>query len=295
MKTAYRNIPLPLYTVLVLWLAMLYAPAQATVIAKLDASQPLPPQIAAAPSRVTVDLQKGRANGSIRVFNLGNKPMAINASVKNWQMDRSNNVQVIAPTAQSLASSIIINPVSFTIAPGKTQVVRYSVRPRQALPTGEHRAMIFFDQAGNKPAQGTMNLKFRLGVALYGVNGNITREGVLHDVSLQRHGGQLSVLTDIQSVGNANVRLDGQVTVWPRSRFPGAGQVSLYSLKSESPERPRELVSAAALNALPVLPGTRRIVQTSLIPPSNSGNYVVHLQGTISGSPFSKTLSLNIQ
>ena len=176
-----------------------------------------PPQIAAAPSRVTVDISKGRAGGSIRVFNLGDESVSINTSVQNWTLDATNNIEVIPPTPHSLDQSLIINPINFTIEPGQQQVVRFAIRPRSAPGNGEQRAMVFFNQISDGPDDGTIDIKFRMGVAIYGVSGDVQRVGTIHDLAIEHINNTASLSVDIESTGNANIRLDGQISVWAHS------------------------------------------------------------------------------
>jgi hypothetical protein len=257
-----------------------------------ESVSPPPPQIAAAPSRATVDISRGRAGGSIRVFNLGEESISITTSVKNWTMDSSNNIEVISPTSHSLDQSIIINPINFTIAPGKQQVVRYSIRPRSK--PGEHRAMVFFNQVTDGPDEGTIDINFRMGVAIYGVSGDVQRVGSLHNLSVSPHGQKVTALADIESTGNANVRLDGQISVWPESSFPDPASIAHMDLSGESTQLPDNLVSASTLSALPVLPGTRRTIPTTADMPSHPGSYVIHIAGTLGDQRINKSIPLQI-
>lgn len=268
-------------------------PVSSAVNSELNNSPP--PQIAAAPSRVTVDVGRGRAGGSIRVFNLGDETVSISTSVQNWTMDSQNNIKVISPTPHSLDQSLIINPINFTIEPGKQQVVRYSVRPRSKPDDGEHRAMVFFNQVTNGPDEGTIDINFRMGVAIYGVAGDVQRIGQLHGLSVNQLNKTARIAADIESLGNGNVRLDGQISIWPEASFPDPATIPLYDLSIESGNTPDNLLAASLLNSLPVLPGTRRVVETSLELPDAPGNYMVHVIGTLGKDPINRTLPLSIR
>ena len=267
------NFVRPCFRVILLLLLITWCPLLSAVGS--ESVSPPPPQIAAAPSRATVDISRGRAGGSIRVFNLGEESISITTSVKNWTMDSSNNIEVISPTSHSLDQSIIINPINFTIAPGKQQVVRYSIRPRSK-------------------DEGTIDINFRMGVAIYGVSGDVQRVASLHNLSVSQHGQKITALADIESTGNANVRLDGQISVWPESSFPDPASIAHMDLSAESTQLPDNLVSASTLSALPVLPGTRRTIPTTVDMPSHPGSYVIHIAGTLGDQRINKSIPLQI-
>ena len=253
-----------------------------------------PPQIATAPARATLDISNGRASGSVKVFNLGNKPVSINTQISHWDLDAENNVRAIAPTSQSLDQWLIVNPLNFTIQPGKHQVVRYAIRPRTKPETGEHRAMLFFNKVNNETATETVDVNFRLGVAIYGNAGDIERTGTLHGLAVDYETGKARISADIESKGNAHVRFEGQITVWPRSAYPGASSVFPFDLSRNSVDLPSEVIGATHLTSTPVIPGTRRTVNTVLKLPETPGSYVVHINGNLGNQAVVESLALNI-
>lgn len=270
---------------------LVFTSQMSTAIASDSGSLP-PAQIAAAPARVTVDITEGRAGGSVRVFNLGTEPVSVSTEISHWAMDRNNQVQVIAPTSQSLDQWLVVNPLRFTIPPGKQQVVRYSVRPHSKPGNGEHRAMLFFNQVDNSSTN--PNVNFRMGVAIYGVAGQIDRVGRLHNLSVDYANRTAQISADIESYGNANVRMDGQISIWPRSAFPGANAVRQYDLSSTGWNAPQSVVGAGLLSSTPVLPGDRRTIQTMVPLPARSGEYIVHIKGRLGDVNVHETLALNI-
>lgn len=253
-----------------------------------------PAQIAAAPARINVDISKGRPGGSIRVFNLGTEAVTVSTAINHWHMDRNNKVEVIAPTSQSLDQWLIVNPINFTIAPGKHQVVRYSVRPRVTPHDGEHRAMIFFNQVRNSTDAGTIDVNFRLGVAVYGNAGRVSRVGKLHDIAVRYQNNAAQLATDIESLGNANVRMEGQISIWPKSRYPGPSSVGLFDLSEGGWDAPQSVVAAALLSASPVLPGSRRVLNSSVELPRKPGRYIAHVQAKLGDKPIIKALPFTI-
>lgn len=283
-----------IYPVLLFGLIVLTSFIRVNTVAAEDAESSPPAQIAAAPARVTVDISKGRAGGSVRVFNLGTEPVSINTQISHWTMDQNNRVQVIAPTRQSLDQWLIVNPLKFTIPPGKQQVVRYSIRPRATPDNGEHRAMLFFNQVSSNSSTDTIDVNFRMGVAIYGTAGHIDRVGRLHNLSVDYINQTAQITADIESVGNGNVRMDGQITIWPKTAFPGDASVSLYDLSENGWNAPDDIINAVVLSSTPILPGSRRIVKTRVTLPSQPGDYIVHINGRLGDEPVRESLALNI-
>ncbi|MDH5638783.1 MAG: molecular chaperone, partial [Nitrospinota bacterium] len=122
-----RKIFLCLISLVIMGSVSAMAQPQLTISPAKDS---LTPQIGAAPPNVTVEIGGKPVSGSIQLFNLSKTPVKLHTTVSNWELDEANNIRTIPPTPQSMDLWTIVSPVDFTIAPGKTQTIRFSIRPR---------------------------------------------------------------------------------------------------------------------------------------------------------------------
>ncbi len=278
---------------IVFWLAVPSLAWSEVSLTKPDGIDMPPAQIAASPSRIELEIGKKPANSSVKLFNLGDKPVTVHTSVQHWDMDETNKVRVIEPTPQSLDQWMIINPVDFTIPAGKTQTVRLSVRPYVEPEQGEHRGIIYFDQElpDDAPSAG-VTVTFRLGIVVYGLAGQIVRDGELDAIRFdhQQENGLLAL--DVHSTGNAGIRLDGQYSVWQKADFPGADEVPAYKLKDKDEERETVLYTGS-LPVLPVLAGTRRTLTSAIKLPDQAGDYILFVRGKLGDQSFSREFAFS--
>jgi hypothetical protein len=272
------------------------APAQGISVSSPEGQLIPPAQISASPARITLDLDGPSANGSIRLQNLGDKPVSVRTQVSNFRLDEDNRLEEIPPTPQSLDQWIIINPVEFTIPAGQQQVVRFSVRPRTRPAPGEHRAMVFFEEVP-EPAviQEGVRVNFRMGVAIYGLAGEAIRRGRLHGLEARQAGELVELAADIESLGNALVRLEGQYSIWPREQFPGAAKIRKYKLTEQEWNVPEEAVAVGPTPSTPVFPGTRRTIRFPLENPQLPGDYIVAIHGTLGEETVTDTVTLTVR
>lgn len=251
-----------------------------------------PPQVAISPPRFELNIGPKPTTESIRVSNLGEEPVKVQVSVANWDLDEANRIRIIEPTEQSLDQWMLINPLSFTIPPGKSQNVRFSIRPRVEPTPGEHRAMIYLDQLlGDAPPGAGLRMRFQYGVAVYGQVGEALREGVVHGIDVRYDTGRVIGSFDISSTGNAHVRLDGRYTVWSADVF---AKMHTTGEGATTTEVPRNGVATGQLPSLPVLAGYRRQLGFDIDLPLDPGAYVIAVDGALSGSPVDLTASFDV-
>ena len=242
--------------------------------------------IGASPSRFELELGNRPVNEALKIFNYGHEPARIQVSVNSWTLDERNEVQVTAPTEQSLDQWMIVSPMTFEVPPDSFQTVRFSIRPRVQPKPGEHRAMIYLQQ---QPVEGvvegkTIDVIGRVGVAVYAYVGDVERVGELHDVEVHPDGGLQLASFDISSIGTAHVRLSGQYTIWP---------ADLYATEdpaSESEEAagndlvfPEGALAVGWLPPSPVLPDARRRLPLRFGEDLPAGDYVFDVRGELGG------------
>jgi hypothetical protein len=255
-----------------------------------------PPMIAVSPSRFELEIGSTPNVQSLRVFNFGSGAVEVQVKLATWDLDEKNQVRLVEPDEQSLDQWVIINPLRFSIPPGKSQSVRFSIRPRVRPEPGEHRAMIYFDQVLPEAlADEQMRVKFRVGVAIYGTVGEVKRSGVLHSVELEQGSNPVSAGLQISSVGTAHVRIDGHFSIWPASAHPGleSGDRN-FNLDVPDAVLPEAVVGAANLPGIPVLAGDCRQVWFSAGEPLPAGEYILDLDFALGDNEYDRALPFSV-
>ncbi|MGC8916443.1 MAG: fimbrial biogenesis chaperone [Thermoanaerobaculum sp.] len=250
--------------------------------------------IGVSPPRFDITLEGPTAADAFKVVNLGESPLHLKVSVAHFGLDEENRLVSLPPTPQSADQWLVVTPLEFVIEPGKTQTVRFAVRPRVKPEPGEHRAMIFLEE---QPPQdrpfATLNLA-RVGVGVYVNVPPVERQARVHCVDFRWLAGKLWAALDISSLGNAHVRPQAFFVVWPEKAFPGT--VGSHPVQKE-PGGPVAVPEGASLAGavpdIPVLPQTRRTLRFILgsVPP---GEYVVELFGRVENEVLSWAVPLTV-
>lgn len=253
-----------------------------------------PARMALSPPRLDLNIGKKPANGATKLFNLTDEPVTVVATVHHWDLDENNRVRIIEPTPQSLDQWMIVNPVRFTIPPHRFQTIRLSIRPNVSPEDGEHRAIIYFTQVlpDQKTPEVGIQVNFRMGAIVYGLAGDIIRDGRLGPIRVQTKGKTGKIKIDVTSTGNAGIRLDGHYTVQPRTIFSDQGKAAATRNPAENNEK--NVLETGPLTTLPVLAGTRRTLVTPFALPKQPGEYVVLVQGKLGDNTFRRQFPLTI-
>ncbi|MCG8341701.1 MAG: molecular chaperone [Chlorobiales bacterium] len=256
---------------------------------------PPPGQIGVSPSMLELSIGSKPVNESLRLFNLKKVPTKVKVEVYNWTLDENNEVKLLPPTEQSLDQWMLINPVSFLLEPGKSQVVRLSIRPPVKPAPGEHRALIYFTEepADNvAPGEETpVEVLFKLGVGVYANASPTKKAATLTGLSLDKSGNTLRA--SITNSGNVHTRLKGIYSIWKKADFPGIHNAEKYVAGESAEKAPEGLVASGQLNQTPVLPGHTRTVVTQLPDLSAPGSYIVAVAGTLDEKKIEKTYPLS--
>jgi P pilus assembly chaperone PapD len=258
-----------------------------------------PAQVAVSPPRVEMTLDGASGTESLHVMNLSDKSVRVKLSVAHWDLDDENQVRVIPPTEQSLDQWLIVNPLEATIGAKDQQTIRLAVRPRVAPSPGEHRAIIYIEQQPDTPDtrdgapdQGSVSVRYRVGIAVYGNAGEIRRSGEVHDVVYRLEGKNLVVGVDVTSSGNAYVRTSGRFGVWPVGAYPGDERAAqILSGDDKTADLPK---MSGLIPELPVLAGTRRTIEARTTRPTEPGNYVIAVAGRLADAPFTRTVDFRV-
>ena len=253
--------------------------------------------IGVSPPRFHIDMNSNKTRSqAIRVFNLDSQPVELKVYVQSWAMNQENKIQILPPKEQSLEQWIIFTPSRFIIPPGGSQTVRFAIRPRVKPQSGEHRAVLYFEEI---PRTATRNkgitLIGKLGVAIYGYVGDIKRIGVLNSVSVKPKSNALNAVFDISSQGNASVNMQGQYAIWPAAKYPGA-EVTKPIAHLEKPEVKisEPLVDAGFLPTTLILPDSRRQVLLPITKKLPPGSYVLDINGELNGVAIKKGIPFTV-
>jgi P pilus assembly chaperone PapD len=245
-------------------------------------------QVAVSPQMLDLDVEQAAATNAFRIYNETSETKRVRVSLASWDKDESNRVRDVQPTALGLERWTVVSPLDFELAPGKSQAVRFSLRPPVELAPGEHRLMLYFNEETPIPAgqaATTLNVRFRIGAAIYVHAGAVERRGEFHSATAVPG----ALMFDLTTTGNATTRLVGQYVVYPAHAFPGTGKVPrVERVAAADAQRPEGAVAVGALPGTSVLPQARRNVPLDLAAHDlAAGRYVVAVDGHFGDTPVS--------
>lgn len=219
-----------------------------------------PARIAVSPGKFEVPIGPQPVVESLKLINFGDSPVDIRVSLASWDLDDNSRVRLLESGEQTLDQWMLVNPRTFTVEAGGEQTVRFSIRPRQRPSEGEHRAMIYFEEVpGARSEEKPVQVRFKLGVAVYAHAGDVERAGRLNELRVAADPRLLRADFDISSVGNVHVRMRGQYAIWPADAFPGLDAIGPFEgLDRPDFRPPAPALLVGALPNTPVLAGTRR-------------------------------------
>lgn len=258
--------------------------------------------IGVSPPRFELKLDQRRSSTqSFQVVNNGKKPSTFRIYTQDWTLDEKNNIKAVPTSEQSLSSSIVVNPVRFTIPPGKAQSVRFSVRPRVQPKSGEHRAFIFIEEVPSEDRDASpksvadVRVVGRFGVAVYGYVGEIKRVASLNKITVDTKTGPVQANFDISSQGNGYVRMAGQYAIWPAAKYPGANATKqIANLEKKTTKLPENVLSAGFLPRSPILPDTRRQIPLRIPQKLTPGQYVLDINGELNGIKIDQGIPFSV-
>lgn len=253
-------------------------------------------EVGVSPPRFEVEINNKTRTQSLNVMNLSSKPVEMKAYVRTWTTTPDNKLQETPSTEQSLDQWIVFTPSRFTIPPRSSQTIRFAIRPKVKPAPGEHRAVLYLEEIppGGEDSQ-TMTTVGRLGIVIYGYAGEIKRVGALNSVTVDTKPNGATAVFDISSTGNAYVRLKGQYAIWSAAKYPGASATkSLPNLDNSQAKLPQSVLNAAEIDFPAVLAGTRRRLLLPISKKLPPGNYVLDINGELSGVPIDQGIPFTI-
>jgi P pilus assembly chaperone PapD len=251
-------------------------------------------EVGVSPPRFEIKIDGKTRSQSIKIVNLSSEPVEMQAYVRNWTLNETNKVEEINSTDQSLDQSIVFSPSRFTIPPRGTQNVRFAIRPKVKPAAGEHRAIIYLEEVppANADSQAVRAVG-RFGVVIYAYSGDIKKVGIVNSVSVDAKPTALQATFDVSNTGNAHVRLKGQYAIWRAANYPGAKATQAIPNQGKS-KLPTNVVGVGDLDLAPVLPATRRQLTLPINQQLPPGNYVLDINGDISGVPIDQGIKFTV-
>lgn len=253
-------------------------------------------EVGVSPPRFEVEINSKTRSQSINIKNFSSEPVEMKAHLSTWTMSEDNELQEVESNEQSLDQWIVFTPSRFTIPARGSQTVRFSIRPKVKPAPGEHRAVLFLEEVSsvNENPQ-AINTVGRLGIVIYGYAGEVKRVGVVNSVNVNTKPNGVTAIFDVSSTGNAHVRMKGQYTIWQAAKYPGASVTKpLPNLGNSGSKLPANVLEAGSLDLSPVLPNNRRQLLLSIAKKLPPGNYVLDLNGDLSGTPIDKGIPFTV-
>ncbi|GAA6622045.1 molecular chaperone [Scytonema sp. NUACC26] len=251
-------------------------------------------EIGVSPPRIEVEINGKNRTQAINIINLSSEPVELKAYVHTWKMGQDNRLEVTESNEQSLDQWMVFTPARFTIPPRHAQTVRFAIRPKVKPTSGEHRAVLYIEEIPKNEDNQKVVTVGRVGVVIYGYAGDVKRVGVVNSVNVDAKTNGVTAAFDISSSGNAHVRLNGQYAVWSAASYPGASATKLMSLDNSKAKLPDNILEVADIQLPPVLAGDRRLLLLPLSKKLPPGNYVLDINGNISGVAIDKGIPFTV-
>ena len=198
------------------------------------------------PTRLVVGQADTGVTQKIQVINNGTAPAAVTVQKRNFTGGADGSLKFQETAPYSASDWVTIDPPSFTVAPGATQVVTAAISVPTAPEPGDHQvALVFLVPAG----QTTANIKINRGIAtpVY-----ITVAGPTSDASS---------LSNLRAKGFA---IGGPVTI--TAKVHNSGTVH-RDFRGTSPLKISAPGSAAAFPDFTVIRDSTRDISTAWNPP----------------------------
>lgn len=256
-------------------------------------------EISVSPPRFEIPIGTKKRSQSLKIKNFDDKPVEMKAHIRSWTLDENSKLQEVESTEQTLDQSIIFTPSRFTIPPGGEQTIRFAIRPKVKLATGEHRAILNLEEIPRKNKNRDPNSLITvasMGVVIYAYSGEVKRVGVLNSVNVDtKPNGLTTAAFDVSSQGNAHVRMNGQYAIWSAAKYPGAEATKILpGLNKPKAKLPANIVRAGKIKIKPVLPATRRQQILPIAKKLPPGKYILDINGDLSGTLIDKGIPFTV-
>ena len=161
--------------------------------------------------------------GEIKVENTGEEPITVKAYLEDWVYTKQDGGKEFMPkgtTPMSCSNWITFYPADFTLKPGTSQMVRYTVSvPADAK--GGHYSVMFFETGGGETEEvnekgNTVTIKIlnRLGALFYvEPEGTTQKTADLKNINISQKLNNLIVTADFLNTGSADIKVKGSLDI----------------------------------------------------------------------------------
>jgi len=163
----------------------------------------------------------GVSEGITKVVNQTSAPLSFALNVQDFTVEDNFGTPSVLPAGTlskkySAAAWIGVTPSTFTVEPGKEQVINYYIQvPKDARPGGHYAAIVYSPGSQGQNATGG-TVKTQVGSLFYlTVNGPITEKSFISRFfanNFQEYG-PIKVLTQIQNLGDLHITPQANVNV----------------------------------------------------------------------------------
>lgn len=174
------------------------------------------------PPTAAVKLDAGKTTeGQMKIINDSPNPITFSVNVQDYiVVDTLGTPNILPPNTlnnkYSAASWIAVSPSSFTVNPGKRQVINYYVQiPSYAKPGGHYAAAIFTPKSEGGGGSGAV-VTGQIGTLFYvTVNGPITENATVTKFFTDKFHeyGPIKILTQIKNMSDLHITPKGTLTV----------------------------------------------------------------------------------
>lgn len=245
-------------------------------------------QVGISPAYYDLSQDEAAKTQTFRLFNYTEETKRVRVSLAPWDADPDNKPRLLPSGPTTLDQWVVVNPVEFEVKPRSSQAVRFTVRPAVELSPGEHRVMLVFDEVVPNDPDAKMRTRFQFRSALYVQAGKATRDGAIESAQTDASG----VRFTIKNSGSANVRFNGQYSVWEAASYPGAAATDVVpGIGTKAPTLAKGQLFLDVLPGNPVLPGDTRTLAAGFgADKLKPGRYVLDLNGKLGDAALDRAI-----
>ncbi|MCK4259786.1 MAG: DUF916 domain-containing protein [Halanaerobiales bacterium] len=220
------------------------------------------------PSRFILHLEPGaKMSDSIKVTNMSNNEIEVRAVLYDWKLDEKDELVTYSSNTRqdTLYGLIKFNPRQFKLAPGETQIVRFTVKAPQEGFDIERKGIVFFEQESVVEQDGVgVNVLSQIGTTIYTMPSAAKSSFCLAkaEVYIPEEGISLGVLL-IGNEGNVHVR---------------------YHVKYKISNEDGKILDEGTVAEKVILPEDRRLVTFPITPNLPIGRYNLLLEIAFDGT-----------
>lgn len=192
----------------------------------LSMAVPVFANITVSPTRVEINANKIRNNyatTAIEIRGAQDKPVRYRAYTEYFTIN--DKAEMVASKGgndpHDISSKIRFVPSEFTVPAGKSQKVRINIANVKALPDGESRAVVYFEDVQPKEynvpnpygISAQLVLKTRVAVPVYVDKGNFIKKADVESFEIVKQKDGLYTKMKVVSTGNSRVRYTGKIQI----------------------------------------------------------------------------------